>query len=184
MKLWKRWFPYVFRLYFTYYAYVLYRYLDIIIFFIFWKFTIYTTNWAISKYVIRKHLCGALIQWWFSYVYCMLCCACVYSSSSLWSLSQRWYYNERNSRKSSACGQNTHVRYKSDRHVSGLKENLEWKRKISDRSRLSIFISTSSKTCFLDLFRHEITVTSVGEKKPNRRSWWNYRRLCSSLNVS
>jgi hypothetical protein len=42
-------------------------------------------NRAISKYVIRKHLCGAIIQWWFSYVYCTLCCACVYSSSSLWS---------------------------------------------------------------------------------------------------
>jgi hypothetical protein len=36
------------------------------------KFTIYSTNWAISKYVIRKHLCGAIIQWWFSYVYCTL----------------------------------------------------------------------------------------------------------------
>jgi hypothetical protein len=52
------------------------------------KFTIYSTNWAISKCVIRKHLCGAIIQWWFSYVrvYCTrtLCCACVYFSSSLW----------------------------------------------------------------------------------------------------
>jgi hypothetical protein len=36
------------------------------------KFTIYSTNWAISKYVIRKHLCGAIIKWWFSYVYCTL----------------------------------------------------------------------------------------------------------------
>jgi hypothetical protein len=36
------------------------------------KFTIYSTNWAISKYVIRKHLCGAIIQRWFSYVYCTL----------------------------------------------------------------------------------------------------------------
>jgi hypothetical protein len=29
-------------------------------FFISCKFTIYSTNWAISKYVIRKHLCGAI----------------------------------------------------------------------------------------------------------------------------
>jgi hypothetical protein len=26
------------------------------------KFTIYSTNGAISKYVVRKHLCGAIIQ--------------------------------------------------------------------------------------------------------------------------
>jgi hypothetical protein len=32
-------------------------------------------NGAISKYVVRKHLCGAIIQWWFSYVYRALCCA-------------------------------------------------------------------------------------------------------------
>jgi hypothetical protein len=31
-------------------------------FFISCKFTIYSTNGAISKYVIRKHLCGATIQ--------------------------------------------------------------------------------------------------------------------------
>jgi hypothetical protein len=50
------------------------------------KFTIYSTNGAIIKYVIRKHLCGAIIQWGFSYtVYCALCCSCLYSSSSLWS---------------------------------------------------------------------------------------------------
>jgi hypothetical protein len=44
-------------------------------------------NGAISKYVVRKHLCGAIIQWRFSYIYacCALCCACLYSSSSLWS---------------------------------------------------------------------------------------------------
>jgi hypothetical protein len=42
-------------------------------------------NGAISKYVVMKHLCGAIIQWWFSYIYCALCCACLYSSSSLWS---------------------------------------------------------------------------------------------------
>jgi hypothetical protein len=42
-------------------------------------------NGAISKYVIRKHLCGAIIQWWFSYIYSALCCACLYSSASLWS---------------------------------------------------------------------------------------------------
>jgi hypothetical protein len=53
-------------------------------FFISCKFTIYSTNWAISKYVIRKHLCGAIIQWWCCYVYCTFCCVCVYSSSSLW----------------------------------------------------------------------------------------------------
>jgi hypothetical protein len=41
-------------------------------------------NGAISKYVVRKHLCGSIIQWWFSYLYCALCCACLYSSSSLW----------------------------------------------------------------------------------------------------
>jgi hypothetical protein len=33
------------------------------------KFTIYSTNGAISKYVVRKHLCVAIIQWWFSYIY-------------------------------------------------------------------------------------------------------------------
>jgi hypothetical protein len=55
-------------------------------FFISCRFTIYSTNGAISKYVIRKHLCEAIIQWWFSYIYYTLCCACVYSSSSLWSL--------------------------------------------------------------------------------------------------
>jgi hypothetical protein len=44
------------------------------IFFISRKFTIYSTNGAISKYVIRKHLCGAIIQWWFSYIFsCILC---------------------------------------------------------------------------------------------------------------
>jgi hypothetical protein len=42
-------------------------------------------KWSISKYVVRKHLCGAIIQWWFSYIYRTLCCACLYSSSSLWS---------------------------------------------------------------------------------------------------
>jgi hypothetical protein len=47
-------------------------YTEYIFFFISCKFTIYSTNWAISKYVIRKHLCGAIIQWWFSYVYCTL----------------------------------------------------------------------------------------------------------------
>jgi hypothetical protein len=26
-------------------------------------------NGAISKYVVRKHLCGAIIQWWFSFIY-------------------------------------------------------------------------------------------------------------------
>jgi hypothetical protein len=31
-------------------------------FFISRKFTIYSTNGAISKYVVRKHLCGAIIQ--------------------------------------------------------------------------------------------------------------------------
>jgi hypothetical protein len=54
-------------------------------YFISGKFTIYSTNGVISKYVIRKHLCRAIIQWWFSYVYCTLCWECVYSSSSLWS---------------------------------------------------------------------------------------------------
>jgi hypothetical protein len=49
------------------------------------KFTIYSTNGTISKYVVRKHLCGAIIQWWVSYIYCALCCVCLYSSSSLWS---------------------------------------------------------------------------------------------------
>jgi hypothetical protein len=56
-----------------------------LIFFISRQFTIYSTNGAISKYVVRKHLCGAIIQWWFSYIYCALCCVCFYSSSSLWS---------------------------------------------------------------------------------------------------
>jgi hypothetical protein len=58
---------------------------NFLFYFISRKFTIYSTNGAISKYVIRKHLCGAIIQWWFSYIYCAICCACVYSSSSLWS---------------------------------------------------------------------------------------------------
>jgi hypothetical protein len=31
-------------------------------FFLSRKFTIYSTNGAISKYVVRKHLCGAIIQ--------------------------------------------------------------------------------------------------------------------------
>jgi hypothetical protein len=31
-------------------------------FFISCKFTIYSTNGAISKYVVRKHLCGIIIQ--------------------------------------------------------------------------------------------------------------------------
>jgi hypothetical protein len=44
------------------------RWEHILLFFISSKFTIYSTNWAISKYVIRKHLCGAIIQWWFSNV--------------------------------------------------------------------------------------------------------------------
>jgi hypothetical protein len=35
-------------------------------------------NGTISKYVVRKHLCGAIIQWWFSYIYSALCCACLY----------------------------------------------------------------------------------------------------------
>jgi hypothetical protein len=39
------------------------------------EFTTYSTNGAISKYVVRKHLCGAIIQWWFSYIYRALCCA-------------------------------------------------------------------------------------------------------------
>jgi hypothetical protein len=42
-------------------------------------------NGAISKYVKRKHLSGEIIQWWFSYIYCALCCACLYSSFSFWS---------------------------------------------------------------------------------------------------
>jgi hypothetical protein len=32
-------------------------------------------NGAISKYVVRKDLCGVIIQWWFSYMYLALCCA-------------------------------------------------------------------------------------------------------------
>jgi hypothetical protein len=40
----------------------------LLFFFISCKFTIYSTNWAISKYVERKHLCGAIIPWWCSYV--------------------------------------------------------------------------------------------------------------------
>jgi hypothetical protein len=40
---------------------------------------------AISKYVVRKHLVGVIIQWWFFYIYCALYCVCLYSSSSLWS---------------------------------------------------------------------------------------------------
>jgi hypothetical protein len=51
---------------------------------------LYSYIGAISKYVIRKHLCGVIIQWWFSYIYCALCCAFVYSASSLsGALSQR-----------------------------------------------------------------------------------------------
>jgi hypothetical protein len=42
--------------------------------FIFCKFTIYSRNGAISKYVVRTHLCEVIIQWWFSYVYYALCC--------------------------------------------------------------------------------------------------------------
>jgi hypothetical protein len=30
--------------------------------FIYRKFTIYSTNGAISKYVVRKHLCGVIVQ--------------------------------------------------------------------------------------------------------------------------
>jgi hypothetical protein len=54
-----------------------------IIFFYFLQIYNLLYNRPISKYIIRKHLCGAIIQWWFSYVYCTLCCACVYSSSPL-----------------------------------------------------------------------------------------------------
>jgi hypothetical protein len=56
-------------------------------FFLFYFSQIYSLlyNGAISKYVVRKHLSGAIIQWWFSYIYCALCCACLYSFPSLWS---------------------------------------------------------------------------------------------------
>jgi hypothetical protein len=37
-------------------------YYNVQFFFISRKFTIYSTNGAISKYVIRKYLCGAIIQ--------------------------------------------------------------------------------------------------------------------------
>jgi hypothetical protein len=58
---------------------------DVCIFFYFSQIYNLLYNGAISKYVVRKHLSGAIIQWWFSYIYCALCCACVYSSPSLWS---------------------------------------------------------------------------------------------------
>jgi hypothetical protein len=58
---------------------------DYIFFIISCKFTIYSTNGAISKYVVSKHSCGPIIQCWFSYMCCALCCACLHSSSSLWS---------------------------------------------------------------------------------------------------
>jgi hypothetical protein len=35
---------------------------DIYIFFISHKFTIYSTKGATCKYVVKKHLCGAIIQ--------------------------------------------------------------------------------------------------------------------------
>jgi hypothetical protein len=49
------------------------------------KFTIYSTNGAISKYFVRELLCRAIIQWWFSYIYCALYCVYLNSSSCLWS---------------------------------------------------------------------------------------------------
>jgi hypothetical protein len=39
----------------------------------------------ILLYIPCIMLCGAIIQWWFSYICCALCCACLYSSPSLWS---------------------------------------------------------------------------------------------------
>jgi hypothetical protein len=58
-------------------------------FFISCKFTIYSTNWAIIKYVIRKHLCGAIIQWWCSYVYCTFCCVRLLFFLMSWLLGQK-----------------------------------------------------------------------------------------------